>query len=170
MLRSSVILFTALLAFIFLKRKLHRHHLTALVAIILGIFLVGYAGVINSKNEASTSVWGIIILLIGQMSGAICYIVEEKFLGDFDDFDPYLMTGIEGCWSSLMWLILLPILNVIPCSNEDLCQGGYIENSLGALQEYGKQPLHFLWTGLVIALVPIFQSCGLSITKLGSAA
>ena len=65
MLRSSIILFTALLAFIFLKRKFYRHHLTALVAIVLGIFLVGYAGVVNSTNEAATSVWGIVILLIG---------------------------------------------------------------------------------------------------------
>ena len=173
MLRSSIILFTALFAFLFLKRKFYRHHLTALVAIVLGIFLVGYSGVVNGSNEASTSVWtsvwGIVILLIGQMAGASGYIIEEKFLGDFDDFDPFLMAGIEGCWAVVIWVILLPILNVIPCSNEDLCQGGYIENSLGALQEYGKQPLHFLWSALVIILMPISYACALSITKYGSA-
>ena len=65
MLRSSVILFTALFGFLFLGRKLYRNHMTALVAIVLGIFLVGYAGVSQSDNETSTSVWGIVILLIG---------------------------------------------------------------------------------------------------------
>jgi len=103
------------------------------------------------------------------MAGASGFIVEEKFLGDFEDFDPYLMAGIEGCCAVVIWVILLPILNVIPCSNEKLCQDGYIENSLGALQEYGKQPLHFLWSALVIILMPIFYACGLSITKYGSA-
>jgi hypothetical protein len=169
MLRSSVILFAAILGFIFLKRKLYRHHLTALVAIVLGIFLVGYAGVANSENKASTSVWGIVILLIGQICGAGGYVVEEKFMGDFDDFDPYLMAGIEGCWSFCFWLILLPILNVIPCSDIKMCPAGVIDDSLGALKEYGKAPLHFVWTAQIIICMPLFYASGLSITKYGSA-
>lgn len=44
-----------------------------------------------------------------------------------------------------------------------------IEDSLGALKEYGKNPLHFLWSALVIVLIMAFYACGLSITKYGSA-
>lgn len=58
------------------------------------------------------------ILLIGQVAGATGYVVEEKFLGDFDDYDPFLLAGIEGMWSVAMWAIILPILQVIPCSND----------------------------------------------------
>lgn len=42
--------------------------------------------------------------------GAAGYVVEEKFLGDFDELDPFLMAGIEGIWSFLLWVIILPIL------------------------------------------------------------
>jgi drug/metabolite transporter (DMT)-like permease len=63
MLRSSIIIFTAILSVFFLKKKLYRHHLTALLAIILGIFLVGYSGIKNDKR--SSNFWGIFILLIG---------------------------------------------------------------------------------------------------------
>jgi drug/metabolite transporter (DMT)-like permease len=63
MLRSSIIIFTAILSVFFLKKKLYRHHLTALFAIIIGIFLVGYSGIKNDKR--SSNIWGIIILLIG---------------------------------------------------------------------------------------------------------
>jgi len=50
MLRSSVVLFTALLALIFLGRKFYRHHWTSLFAIILGIFLVGLAQFGSKKD------------------------------------------------------------------------------------------------------------------------
>ena len=71
------------------------------------------------------------ILLIGQMFGSIGYIVEEKFLGEFEDLDPYKMAGIEGCFGACMWLVILPILNLIPCSSKDhLCSFGYVENSI----------------------------------------
>ena len=49
------------------------------------------------------------------MAGGAGYILEEKLLGDFEEMDPYLMAGIEGCWAVVLWIIILPILNLIPC-------------------------------------------------------
>lgn len=107
MLRSSVVLFTAMLAMIFLKKRLFRHHITSLFLIVGGIVMVGLAA--ESGNK-STNIWGFIVLLIGQFSGAVGYVVEEKFLGDFEDLDPIMMAGIEGVWSLAIWLVVLPIL------------------------------------------------------------
>ena len=67
-------------------------------------------------------------------------------------------------------MVALPIFQVVPCSDEHLCPHGVIEDSLGALSEYGKQPLHYLWSGLLLVFVCLFAACGLSITKLASAA
>lgn len=44
------------------------------------------------------------------MAGSSGYVVEEKFLGDFEDYDPYLMAGIEGAWGVALWIVILPIL------------------------------------------------------------
>ena len=62
MLRSSVVIFTALLALIFLNKRLYLHHWTSMAVMILGIFLVGLQ---SMKADDNTNIWGIIILLVG---------------------------------------------------------------------------------------------------------
>jgi len=57
-------------------------------------------------------------------------VIEEKFLGEFDDVDPLFMIGMEGAWGFLLWLIILPIFQVIPCSNKDICKFGTLEDTL----------------------------------------
>lgn len=51
MLRSSVVFFTAMLALIFLGKKLYRHHWTSLLCIITGIFLVGLSTIVAGKDN-----------------------------------------------------------------------------------------------------------------------
>lgn len=105
MLRSTAVVFTAIFAVLFLRRKLFRQHWTGVLSIVFGVFLVGL-----SYSGGSSTAAGIIILLIGQVFGATGYIMEEKYLGDFEEFDPYMMAGMEGVWATLMWLIILPIM------------------------------------------------------------
>lgn len=62
MLRSSVVIFTAILALLFLNKRLYLHHWTSMAAIILGIVLVGLQ---SMKANDNTNIWGIIILLVG---------------------------------------------------------------------------------------------------------
>jgi drug/metabolite transporter (DMT)-like permease len=130
MLRSSVVVFSALLALIFLKKKLYRHHVTSIGIIVTGIFLGGLSQVLSSSKEVLLKPIGVIIVLVAQLFGATGYVVEEKFLGDFDDVDPIYLIGIEGLWSLLIWCIILPILQIIPCENPDLCPFGRPENTL----------------------------------------
>lgn len=88
MFRSSIVVFTATLSVLFLKRKVYRHHKLSIVAIVLGLFLVGLSTLLResdtspSKKTAAQTALGIILLLIAQLSGASSYTVEEKFLGD----------------------------------------------------------------------------------------
>ena len=63
------------------------------------------------------------------MFGGSGYVIEEKFLCKFEEMDPIFMTGMEGLWGFLMWLVILPILQVIKCDHETLCPYGSIENS-----------------------------------------
>jgi drug/metabolite transporter (DMT)-like permease len=51
MLRSSVVVFSALLALFFLKKKLYRHHTASIAAIVIGIFLGGLSQVLNSDKD-----------------------------------------------------------------------------------------------------------------------
>lgn len=86
MMRGMIVVFAALLSFIFLKRWYHRHHLTGILFIVIGIVLVGY-GAIHKKEDneegASTSIVGIIMIVTGQIFTAGIMISEEKIFAKY---------------------------------------------------------------------------------------
>jgi hypothetical protein len=53
--------------------------------------------------------------------GAAAFVTEEKFMEDNKSLDPLLLLGYEGIYGSLIWTVVLPFLNFIPCSNRALC-------------------------------------------------
>jgi drug/metabolite transporter (DMT)-like permease len=67
MLKSTTVIFAAILSVFYLKNKLYRHHTAAIVMIIIGTGIVGTAMIIQGgKNNQSKSLFtGIILLLIG---------------------------------------------------------------------------------------------------------
>jgi drug/metabolite transporter (DMT)-like permease len=46
MMRSGAIIFTAIISFFFLKRKIYRHHILGIGLITIGIVLVGIAALV----------------------------------------------------------------------------------------------------------------------------
>lgn len=92
MLRSSLVMFTALQSVLFLKRILYRHHWSSLTAILGGVILVGISHIITGDTKISSL--GIIVLLVGQFFGATGYVIEEKILEDYKNFDPLLLAGL----------------------------------------------------------------------------
>jgi hypothetical protein len=51
------------------------------------------------------------------MFGGSGYVIEEKFICQYEDMDPIFMTGMQGVWGFLMWLVILPIMQAIKCSH-----------------------------------------------------
>jgi drug/metabolite transporter (DMT)-like permease len=92
MFRSSVVIFTATLAYLFLKKKLYRHHVASIILIIIGIVLGGISQL--QLKGGNISVIGVVLVLVAQLFGSAGYVIEEKFLDDFDDLDPQFFTGI----------------------------------------------------------------------------
>jgi hypothetical protein len=43
------------------------------------------------------------------------YIIEERFFGQQEDFDPLLAVGNEGIAGFVFWAIALPIMQVVRC-------------------------------------------------------
>jgi drug/metabolite transporter (DMT)-like permease len=65
MLRGTIIIITALMSIIFLKRKLYRHHWSSIACIFIGVFMVGLAAMIwSSDTDAPTKPLGLILLVI----------------------------------------------------------------------------------------------------------
>ena len=112
------------------------------------------------------------LLQLGQLFGAVGFVAEEQFLGDCEELDPMLMVGFEGLAGFILWLILLPIFNVVKCTNEELCdeKNGVIESSIAAFKSFGFNSLLIWQSVIVITNVCIHYVAGVSITKYGSAA
>ena len=84
MLRGMIIIITAGMSIIFLKRKLYRHHWWSIIIIFLGVFLVGLAALIFSKKDSTpTKVLGIILLIVSQFFAGAMLIIEEKLLSNY---------------------------------------------------------------------------------------
>jgi drug/metabolite transporter (DMT)-like permease len=116
-------------------------------------------------------VMGIIVLLIGQVLGALSYIFEEKLLSDYDDVHPLIMVGWEGIWGSIIVTLMLVAMQFIPCSHPDLCSpSSVVEDSYAAMIELGTSTPQIIYTALLIPLAALYNTSGTSVTAYGSAA
>jgi len=66
MMRGAIVIITALMALIFLKKKQYSHHWASLITIFIGVFLVGLSSLIYPKGDhaESTSAIGIILVIV----------------------------------------------------------------------------------------------------------
>ena len=66
MMRGIIVVLTATMSIWVLKRKQYAHHYISLVCIILGVVIVGFVGIQDSKGkeEKTTTPTGIILLLL----------------------------------------------------------------------------------------------------------
>ncbi len=111
MMRGVIVIITAVMAVIFLKRKLYKHHWTSLAVLFFGVFLVGLSSQIypeKNSDGGGTSVLGIVLLLVSQLFAGTQFIVEEKLLGDYY-IHPLKCVGWEGFWGCVYYIIVLPI-------------------------------------------------------------
>ena len=53
MMRASLMVYTAILTVVFLKKQLYRHHITSLIVILIGVALVGWAGYLVGQGKES---------------------------------------------------------------------------------------------------------------------
>ncbi|TNV78785.1 hypothetical protein FGO68_gene844 [Halteria grandinella] len=174
MLRGSVFIYCALLGLFFLKKPLYRHHFFAMMPILGGLVLVGIAFYLKSDQSKTYSfsdmLLGFILLQIGQIFGAFAFVAEEKFLGEYEDLDPLVVVGWEGVWGFLLWLILLPIFQNIPCDNKLICTNGVIEDTVGAIDDYAANPTLIILSIALILDVSLLNIAGVNVTKYGSSA
>jgi drug/metabolite transporter (DMT)-like permease len=65
MMRGIIVVITALMSIVFLKRKQYSHHILSLCLIVLGVAIVGVVGIVYSKDsdKDTTSGFGVVLLL-----------------------------------------------------------------------------------------------------------
>ena len=139
----------------------------------MGVIVVGIAALNTPKKagatENPTTSTGIILIVVAQFFTGIQFIVEEKLLSGYY-LDPIKVVGLEGLWGFTYYLICLPIMNNIKCSNKDLCVPPYVENSVQAFKDLGDNSFCLAMALLTIVSIANFNVFGVSLTKYASAA
>ena len=160
---------TAIMSVVFLKRRLHRHHWTGLLLVVIGIALVGLAVMLNkSDDDTQKPVLGICLMIGSILIQGSQFIIEEKFFGKYF-LSPMRVVGWEGIWGSLVFGSLLIIFQFIPCDFELWSSTGVIEDSWFAMRQAGNNPftlVMLIWSVLFIAG---YNGFGVTITKYMSA-
>ena len=112
MLRSSTLLFGALISKFYLKRNLLKYQWYGILLTIISILLIGIAAIMGKSKtthrNASNEIIAIFIILriMSKSLQAISMIIEEKIM-NYSGLAPIEICGLSGIWSLLFSLILL---------------------------------------------------------------
>jgi drug/metabolite transporter (DMT)-like permease len=131
MMRGMIVFIAAIFSVIFLKRRYYRHHWISLVFVVAGVGIVGASPIIY-PDDSDKSSWftdeeggksnvllGIGLVVTAQLFTSSQFVIEEKLLGNYY-LHPLKVVGWEGLWGCLIYIILLPIMQFIPCHIEDI--------------------------------------------------
>ena len=154
MLRGSMVIFTTILSRIFLKgRRVRRYQLIGVIIAVIGITVVGIAGVLvpqaNQSLGLGKTIFGISLVLIAQVIQGAQTVVEEYLLADLDT-PPMRVVGFEGVWGFLiMVFIACPLAYLIPGSDYSPMPHNSLENTYDTFVCLGSN-------GNLIAVVVVY--------------
>lgn len=163
MLRSAMVVFTAIFSVLFLRRRLQLHHFVGLTFIVVGTACVGAASMIWKRDDGDSSssnpVLGDILILVAQVIVAIQWVVEEKLLAKIN-FQPVRAVGAEGFWGMLAVSGLLFIFYWIPGGD-----AGSFENAIDAFIQIKNSKTILIATIISIFSIGVLNFCAMTITS-----
>ena len=170
MVRGFNLVIVALYSVLFLKLKLFHHQILGVVFACIGVSLVGLASVLNKASSAENPELGFTLIITAQFLVGGSDVAEHYFLETMT-VHPLEAVGVEGISGFWYCLIALPILNLIPCNNDDICNGGYVENSVEAFRQVSDSAdLAMLFVVFVFSLSLVNFAGAAIIQKIGALA
>lgn len=133
-----------------------------------GLTIIGFASLINTANTAKNPALGIFFALFSKFLSGGIFVIEQVLLKELR-VGPLEAVGLEGIFGLGMYLALLPVLNLIPCHNENLCNQGFVENSVEAISEVFSSFSLFFLIFLSMVLTLILNVAGVNLTKISGA-
>jgi len=163
MLRGSSVVFTCALSCAFLGRKIHAFQWFSVLLIVIGITIVGYVSIANTKPGATkdqTSVMiGDILIVLAQVATAVQMVVEEKLMKKFPSA-PLKVVGLEGMFGFvILSMALVPMYFIKPIPGYPIES---IPDALAQAQNNLIIPLAMLGNSFSIAFFNFF---GISVTQ-----
>lgn len=175
MLRGGIIIITCIFTILFLKRMPKNFQWLGVFLVFLGVFLVGLSS--QSDNEEKTEFLGIILLISSLLFSGFQFVYQEIILVKYKCASLQLVAW-EGIWGIIVFIILLPCLEWIPCNfdkaskvcSQDEDGDFYIENTIFAFKQMFIQVPLFFYCFLQSFSIAAFNYFGIMIVKYASSA
>jgi len=171
MLKGSILIFSAWFSKVWLGRKMRMRQWSGVGLCCLALAFVGLATILIREDQVKVTslretVFGISLVLLGQVICAAQYVLEEFLLKPPKDVPALAMVGVEGVWGSvLMVCVILPGLSRLPGKDA----GGTLENFDDSLIMIGNSS-QVRWTLAAFFMsCLVFNICGVVVTQQASA-
>jgi len=172
MLRSAVVVFTALMSVFILKRKLYVFHWVSIFFVCLGVFVVGYVSIAESDDSSSASkpassvMLGNFLVIFAQAMVAFQMVIEERIISKYGA--PALKAvGFEGVFGFLILSVMMVPLYYIQVSGGE--RDYPLEDAIDALEQVkNSTELQVSLLGYICSIA-FFNFFGISVTKAMSA-
>jgi len=151
MLRSSIIIFSAILSVCFLKRRLQPFHWLATAIVFVGLVLVGLASMLDADQSETSSggssqmLLGFVLVVGAQLVSAFQMVFEEMLLTGGVKMSAKKVVGMEGLWGGFFMVVILTLMSTLPGQDD-----GHFEST--------PQGLHMLThTPMLAVLIPTYM-------------
>jgi hypothetical protein len=172
MLKGSILLFSAALSVWFLNKKMYRHNWVGVLMCVVALTLVGISSVMTIEDQPIVvsfweSMFGIAIVVLGQIVCASQYVLEEFLLKPPNDVSAMAMVGMEGLWGTgMMSLIILPLFQYVITGSD---VGGTYENTVDTFAMISNSTSLRIVLGISFVSVFVYNVCGVMVTQQASA-
>lgn len=166
MLRGAMLVWTAFLSIIFLRRTLTPFNYLGIFLCVIGIGLVGMANIWSEDDARSRSdtIFGIVVILLGQILQAAQVVMEEFLLRDLQMSSVRVVAweGLFGILHCLLWVF--PILYFLPGRDH-----GHLEDAFDAfyMLTHSWAVAGIIFTDMTMML--FYNVCGMEVTDALSA-
>eukprot|EP00927_Polykrikos_kofoidii_P070794 TRINITY_DN67178_c0_g1_i1.p1 TRINITY_DN67178_c0_g1~~TRINITY_DN67178_c0_g1_i1.p1 ORF type:complete len:446 (-),score=61.50 TRINITY_DN67178_c0_g1_i1:366-1703(-) len=171
MLRSSIIIFSAIISVLFLKRQLQPFHWVAALIVFIGLVCVGLSTALDSADDdsgASASgdekLFGIGLVVGAQVCSAFQMCFEELLLTGRAPMSAKKVVGMEGLWGGFFMSIMLIGMYIMPGEEN----GSYCSTADALNMIFGSGMLLFLFISYM-ASISVYNLVGITVGKKMSA-
>ncbi|GKT31731.1 UAA transporter like protein [Aduncisulcus paluster] len=167
LLSGSIIIFTALLSIIFLKKRLKGYEWYAIGIATLGLICVAMTGAFTADDDEQTTgsvgqqILGMVLIVLGQVVYAGQFCVEEHVMANMNA-SPNQTVGFEGVYGMILTLlIVVPLLWLIPGNDN-----GHEEDFFESFIMIGNNPFILVPTFAFIVSIVIYNVAGQNVTAI----
>mmetsp|Transcript_89240 Transcript_89240/g.139700 ORF Transcript_89240/g.139700 Transcript_89240/m.139700 type:complete len:435 (+) Transcript_89240:62-1366(+) len=167
MLRGAIVIFSAALAVLFLKRRLYMYHWFGVVITVVGLSLIGLSAILEQSStpphthssDAGHTTLGVVLVVVAQVFSAFQMSFEEYLLTGYE-VSSVQTVGMEGVWGILLMALLLLVMTNVPGSDHGVYES--LPDSMHMVS--GSRAIESLFSTYMLSIA-IYNFVGMQISR-----